>query len=400
MNGWRIPLWAYGLFFLVAPPAAGGGGMAFPLMQALVAPAIAPWRRMGEALRAHWPTLAAATALLAWGLISTAWGGPSGLELGAKLFGSAAIGLAFACGAWAAPAERVRTLATIVLLSVSLLIALLAIEATTDMAINRAFKSEPVEPWVLARNPGKGVSALTMMSFAAAAMAVALGWRLWALGALAATAWLSLQFGQSANVAAFAVGLAAALAAALAPRIAVAGLLGAGALIVALAPLIAAMARAAPADALPFSWKARLAIWEFTGQRIAERPWLGWGLDRARAFDQPIVVDGIAQPGIPLHPHNMPLQIWLELGTVGATLAAITLGLAAWAWAKRPRSRGAGFAAGGAISAGLAYAAVSYGVWQEWWIAAQFTAAMACVVAARAWSLKAAASPPPRPPPA
>ena len=88
----------------------------------------------------------------------------------------------------------------------------------------------------------------------------------------------------------------------------------------------------------------RLLIWRFTGARIAERPWLGWGLDAARAVPGG---DVEARPGekfLPLHPHNAALQTWLELGVPGAMLFALFLG---WLWLRlgqmpwpRPYRRG------------------------------------------------------------
>lgn len=389
---------AFGAFFLLLGPAAGGGGMALPAMQALVALAVTPWRRLRGFAAAHWRPLATGFAFLLWALAAIAWGGPSAAEQGLKLIGAALVGLGFVLGA--AATREPRALGFILLAGVSGFIVLMIVEAASGMAINRAFQPDAVD-WALARNPGKGISVLALIVFAAAALAAQRGRGGLALAAalLAGAGWLSTQFGQAANIAAVAVGLGAALMAAAAPRFGVAGLLGAGAIAIALAPALPWLLRWAPGEALPFSWQARLAIWDYTAQRIAERPLTGWGLDSARGFQEPIVVAGIEQPAIPLHPHHMPLQIWLELGAVGAALAALTLALAAWAWAARPRARGAAFAAAGAIGAGLVYAHVSYGVWQEWWIAAQFLAAMACVVAARGAAPKGAEEPaPPRPP--
>ncbi len=76
----------------------------------------------------------------------------------------------------------------------------------------------------------------------------------------------------------------------------------------------------------------RVTIWRFTAQRIAERPLLGWGMDASRGFpggDHEVVVrryvDGVraaelTEPMLPLHPHNAVLQLWLELGVVGAII--------------------------------------------------------------------------------
>jgi O-antigen ligase len=134
----------------------------------------------------------------------------------------------------------------------------------------------------------------------------------------------------------------------------------------------------------------RLLIWEFTIDRITERPLLGWGLDSARRipggkqnlndairdrFDgaeygylRRVFANGVFE-ALPLHPHSLALQIWLELGAAGALLAAafiwFALGAAAAAPSRYYRASLAGTAAAGFVIANL-----SYGAWQSWWVAA------------------------------
>src|SRR6185436_143672 len=68
----------------------------------------------------------------------------------------------------------------------------------------------------------------------------------------------------------------------------------------------------------------RLCIWQFVGARIAEKPLLGWGLDSSRSIPGGEVECVDEGPSISLHPHDAALQVWLELGIVGAfALAAV-----------------------------------------------------------------------------
>lgn len=146
--------------------------------------------------------------------------------------------------------------------------------------------------------------------------------------------------------------------------------------------------RVIPADRLNLSAAHRLIIWDTALRRIAERPVLGWGMDSSRAIpggqDRPdaaaLARIGIA-PGsgkavlfspegrfnvMPLHPHNGFLQAWLELGAVGALLAAgllTALGFAAGRLAHPVRA-----GACGAMASAAASGLLSYGVWQPWWI--------------------------------
>jgi O-antigen ligase len=144
----------------------------------------------------------------------------------------------------------------------------------------------------------------------------------------------------------------------------------------------------------------RLYIWDFAAERIAERPILGWGLDGSRRLpggDAPVIIrrcDAALQPVgnvrvdgtvMPLHPHNAILQVWLELGGIGAVLSLGTvlaiLGRAFTKPAWRHRRALAAFA--GAALAGLSVALVSFGIWQEWFLSSLFMTAAACVLAAR-----------------
>lgn len=81
------------------------------------------------------------------------------------------------------------------------------------------------------------------------------------------------------------------------------------------------------------SAKARIIIWNYTAERILEKPILGVGtnstryLDEARPKEDKVKPDNLfVVPETRAHPHNVYLQIWYELGLVGA-IAFATLGL-------------------------------------------------------------------------
>lgn len=132
----------------------------------------------------------------------------------------------------------------------------------------------------------------------------------------------------------------------------------------------------------------RTIIWDFTIARIQERPLLGWGLDASRRMpggDEKITVSGFnkAETGarqrvditaqvMPLHPHNAVLQIWLELGALGATTVAGLIAFAAIRLPKLALGRAETAAVAASLTAGFIVSLVSYGFWQGWWLSALF----------------------------
>jgi O-antigen ligase len=108
---------------------------------------------------------------------------------------------------------------------------------------------------------------------------------------------------------------------------------------------------------LPMTDAMRLGYWSHAIDWIKLRPIQGWGLEASRMFG----------PGIVLHPHNNPLQIWLELGAIGAVTAAafwgVVLSRLARSWSNLTAA-----AAAACCSVYLLFG-VNFGVWQEWWLA-------------------------------
>lgn len=125
---------------------------------------------------------------------------------------------------------------------------------------------------------------------------------------------------------------------------------------------------------VPPSWDARLNIWAFAADHIQDHPFRGWGLDASRTFGD----------AIPLHTHNAQLQLWLELGAVGAALVgAFFCWLAYGVTRAAETDRGAAAMSGAALTSYLVIGALSFGVWQEWWIAVGALAIVACVAVRR-----------------
>ncbi len=129
----------------------------------------------------------------------------------------------------------------------------------------------------------------------------------------------------------------------------------------------------------------RILIWDFVAEHIHQRPVAGWGLDAARNL--PGGKDQVLLHWCPPSPAAGAaiLQIWLELGGIGALLS---FGVAFWGIARafrRPEWRTPMTQAmiTASLAATLSIALVSFGIWQEWFLAGLFVAAGPGLLAAR-----------------
>ncbi len=128
----------------------------------------------------------------------------------------------------------------------------------------------------------------------------------------------------------------------------------------------------------------RLHISGYTATRTLEHPIFGWGLDASRkipggaesikaedlGFIQSDLSNNVAgwlgrgtAVHLPLHPHNTPLQIWLELGLLGALISCGFVIYLVRAAAQHRHPAGLALC----LSA-LVIANFSYGAWQSWWL--------------------------------
>ncbi|HEY0647941.1 O-antigen ligase family protein [Phenylobacterium sp.] len=251
----------------------------------------------------------------------------------------------------------------------------LLIEAFTGAGIYQALRNaldDPIRPDLAQKNIAQGSFALALLWPVALAGGIRAGAPAWlALPMAAGTALLASHFLTDAPTLAVALAMGVGGMVLVWPRSAPRAFGVATALLIVGMPLIILAIRPLGlGQQLPESWAQRVGYWNYALARISEHPWRGWGLDASRAFS----------PHIQLHPHNGPLQLWLELGLLGVSAAALV-----WVFAFRRLARGERslVAAGAAASAAVYvfFGAVSFGVWQEWWLA---LGALAAVIAALA----------------
>ena len=133
--------------------------------------------------------------------------------------------------------------------------------------------------------------------------------------------------------------------------------------------LVGWLADALSMDILPLPWQERIHIVAFSLERVALRPWFGWGFDASRMVSEGIVGPFHGNPALPLHPHNLWLQIWLELGLIGVALALALVGMVVKGISEIRADPMAAAAAIATVVSYLVVGNISFGAWQNWWLA-------------------------------
>jgi O-antigen ligase len=129
----------------------------------------------------------------------------------------------------------------------------------------------------------------------------------------------------------------------------------------------------------------RVEIWRSFGAAIRAAPVIGSGFGSSPKLDTSSEAASVA-PELQVllgagHPHNAAVQIWAELGVVGAILAAMLLLLTLRElWRLPPPQR---VAAAGLLGAAASVSLIGHGAWQGWWAASIGAAVVWFRVAAR-----------------
>jgi O-antigen ligase len=318
-------------------------------------------------------------AIVAWAAASTFWTPHKAAELEDSVALKLAAQVVLYWSAWqgarrAAPAQR-RLALRVFAWGLAAYGVLLIVEGLTGAAVYRGLRDaiqDPIRPDLGRKNIAQGSFVLALLWPIAAAGGNRAGVSgLLAIPMAVGVALLAHNFLSDAPVLAVGLAIAVGLAVWIWPRSAPKALAVGAAVVVLVMPLLIFLALRLGLHAhLPESWAQRMGYWGYAIARIADHPWRGWGLDASRAFS----------PYIQLHPHNGPLQLWLELGVLGAVFAALILAYVVRRIARDERSLVAAGAAGSA-AVYFFFGLISFGVWQEWWLA---LGALTAVVAALA----------------
>jgi len=383
-----LSTWCGGLMVCLAalaPFVAWLGPLAFAVLVAGVGLLTLPAVRMTDEDR---PALIALFALLIWAAVSTTWSPyhPKHLKDGTivKMAFELPLYWSAICAARRADARLAKLALGVLAFGFTALGAVLLVEAATGATVYRTLHValyEPIRPDLAIRN------------VAQATFVLALVWPLAALGApVKLRPWLAAFMALSAGIAAHVFQSdAPVIAVLLAPIVGLALYRWPRGAPMVFAGVVVAFFLTMPAlvwgvralsdyteleNAIPLSWGERMGYWSHAVDWIADKPLRGWGLDASRMFG----------PGIVLHPHDAALQVWLELGAIGAVSAAVFWGVTLPRLA-RPAPSLAAAATAGSSAVFLLFLAVNFGVWQEYWLALGALVALLAGLHARAATL-------------
>lgn len=377
-------------------PVAFSANKAFPLMTAIAGLLCLPLvARPRAPSRGLWLLI----ALVVWSLATYAWSpvAPAADQFdtlkeleritGVKLALQLTLYAAFALAMLRTPAVGALRAMKVLTGLLSLMLLVLLFErlegAQFYSRVTSAFGRQ-IRPDLAVRDVAHGSYVLALFVWPVMVMLSDTGRRPLAIVFAAVTLLVWLLFGADAPVLACALGGLVFFAVWKFERTAIWACVAAVAVFFALAPLAVSLASStgliqAASGHIGPSWSARLGIWSFVDRLILAKPFTGWGLDASRAWPT----------AIPLHPHDSALQLWLELGPIGAGLVALFF---AWLFSRIAElartDRVMAGAAAACTTSYLVIGALSFGVWQEWWLALGAIAIAVC-----GWA--AASRPPP-----
>jgi O-antigen ligase len=390
-DAWRLVAPSFALAALFVPMLALVNAQSVAPIFAVMAVAVAAgvlarWREMA------WPraTLAVTAAGLAWAAASILWAVEprAALRLWPSLALTAAAGIAMLAAARRLDVGAVARLERASIIGVTIALAVLSLEAIARYA------SLPVTPQQLvlrAFDRGFELSALnrtvSVLAIQVWVAAAALARRRGPVAASALILWIAALAPAFASLAAIVALAAGALGAALALlatrlRAPIAVTIGLACFTMPALTSWSVFTAYFGDDARDGSLWHRVAIWRFVDERIADRPFLGWGLNASRFLGEKAEL----RPSIevlPLHPHNGALQLWVELGVVGASCGAVLAALAAWRALDPALDAPARAAAMATLASCLVIALTAYGLWQGWWFCLLWLAAAWVVATAR-----------------
>jgi O-antigen ligase len=337
-------------------------------------------------------------ALTVWIFLSLTWTEDGLRELPAALTMTllSILGLIFMASVKDLDSRQTKIAQTILIIACLSAMALFLFEYLTGAALGRYLKGRttPHIDFV-----GRGLSILISIIWPVAVLILKhYGKPLWASAVILVAAAIAYQYPNEAMFLGLLIGAFTFISSLCLRKVSIIFVFGVFALLVITGPIIAYSIMNVPTikkqalNILTYR-KHRINIWEFVAKKVEERPVLGHGFESARrlgAIEDQYYKETRNALGasrfrikLPLHPHNIPLQIWLELGLVGIILyLGILFGICRilWRW-RGPPVWAAAFAA--STASYLTVSSLSFGAWQNWWLATAWLTVGICILASK-----------------
>ncbi|NCP61824.1 MAG: O-antigen ligase family protein [Alphaproteobacteria bacterium] len=115
------------------------------------------------------------------------------------------------------------------------------------------------------------------------------------------------------------------------------------------------------------SFAHRLYIWDFITKQIWEKAFLGWGASTSRGFPTDGLTTFEGSDILPSHPHNHIMQLWLELGGVGALILAVLHFMLFRSIAKLESRQATAWAMLFSVMS-FVILSLSHSIWHKWWM--------------------------------
>ncbi len=396
-----LDVWGLSLLAIAAPPLAV---FSFTSLPAAVMLASFYWLRpsvWSAALR-RWgrtPPLIVLLGLAAWAGVSILWSPDKADAAGTllRVIVLVSAGLVMATGTEGARWD-IRRVEIPIIAAFGALFLILGVEALTGGELYRlAAGYAPSAAPGLIFNPDGGLVPRSELMMEVGSSTVFLATLIWPVSQLVAERWRApwlalLAVGATGALLFFHAMIAAQFAFALSGAVFALVWLGgrrAAAVVVAIAMVFVAVAPWASKysmnavegshvySTLPISAQQRVHIYRYAAEKALEAPIAGHGFAASKTLSQtaPRVDLGVGFESVgvlPVHPHDVALQVWLELGVVGAALTIAFVGLLG---ARMLSSPGAALrrilAMRLAVFVALAtFASVSFGAWRYNWLGA------------------------------
>lgn len=318
--------------------------------------------------------------LIVWGGLTALWAIEPGHSflLALRLAATLAAALMVLAAIDTRPEADQRLLARVGAAAGAGLLILVGVDVVSDLAVMTWLKDLKRGPgsndYINFINPGIALLALMAWSFAFCIHQTVGRWAaLLFFGLAALTVWrgpAAMPFlGMAAGMIGFAVTL---LAGQWGPRL-VAWCYAVGVVVMPALVGFALVPRLAELRLHVKSWSLlhRFEIWNFSFARFLEKPLFGWGLDSSREIPggRRSLPSTFEAELMPLHPHNSALQVWLELGFLGVAAYVLVLLFVGRRIERLADDRIAMAFATATLAAFAVQSQLSFGTWQNWWLA-------------------------------